>query len=115
MPSEPEPKIKPGRLFIDGQWVESISGATLTTLNPATEAPLAEVSEARTEDVDRAVKAARKAFTGGAWAGMSPADRGRILWKIGDLIESRLEEIARIESLDSGKTITEARKVDLPM
>ncbi len=115
MSSDPGPQIKPGRLFIDGQWVESISGATFTTINPATEAPLTQVSEARAEDVDRAVKAARKAFTGGPWPAMSPADRGRLLWKIGDLLESRLEEVARVETLDSGKTITEASRVDVPM
>ncbi len=115
MSSDVRPKIKPGRLFIDGQWVESISGATFTTINPATEEPLAEVSEARAEDVDRAVTAARKAYADGAWARLSPADRGRLLWTIGDRLESRLAEIAAIETLDSGKTITEASKVDVPM
>ena len=115
MSSDPGAQIKPGRLFIDGQWVESISGATFTTVNPATEAPLTQVSEARAEDVDRAVKAARKAFTGGPWPAMSPGDRGRLLWKIGDLLESRLDEVARLETLDSGKTITEASRVDVPM
>jgi len=115
MPSGPSPQIKPGRLFIDGQWVESVAGATFTTINPATEEPLAEVSEGRSEDVDRAVKAARRAFSDGAWPRLSPADRGRILWKIGDLLEQNLEEISRLESLDSGKTIAEASKVDLPM
>ena len=115
MSSDVRPKIKPGRLFIDGQWVESISGATFTTINPATEEPLAEVSEARAEDVGRAVTAARKAFADGPWTRLSPADRGRLLWAIGDRLESRLAEIAAIETLDSGKTITEASKVDVPM
>ncbi len=115
MSSDVRPKIKPGRLFIDGQWVESISGTTFTTFNPATEEPLAEVSEARAEDVGRAVTAARKAFADGPWAKLSPADRGRLLWAIGDRLESRLAEIAAIETLDSGKTITEASKVDVPM
>jgi aldehyde dehydrogenase (NAD+) len=115
MPSNPGLTIAPGRLYIGGQWVESISGATFTTLNPATEEPLAEISEARAEDVDRAVQAARKAFGEGAWPKLSPADRGRLLWKIGDLIESKLPEIAELETLDSGKTITEASRVDLPL
>src|SRR6266704_6936348 len=115
MSSDVRPKIKPGRLFIDGQWVESISGTTFTTFNPATEEPLAEVSEARAEDVGRAVTAARKAFADGPWAKLSPADRGRLLWAIGDRLESRLAEIAAIETLDSGKTITEASKVDVPL
>jgi len=107
--------LPPGRLFIGGQWVESVEGRTFTTLNPATEEPLAEVSEGRSADIDRAVEAARKAFGEGAWPRLAPADRGRILWRLGDLIESHLDEIARIESLDSGKTITEASKVDVPL
>ena len=107
--------LPPGRLFIGGQWVESVEGRTFTTLNPATEEPLAEVSEGRSADIDRAVEAARKAFGEGAWPRLAPADRGRILWRLGDLIESHVEEIARIESLDSGKTITEASKVDVPL
>ena len=115
MPSESNVTIEPGRLYIGGQWVEPASGATFKTINPATEKPLAEIAEGRAEDVDRAVKAARAAFSGGDWPKMSPADRGRLLWKIGDLIESRLKEIAEIETLDSGKTITEASRVDVPM
>src|SRR5438876_3275837 len=115
MASDPRPKIKPGRLFIDGQWTESISGATFSTINPATEEALTEVSEGRAEDVDRAVKAAQRAFADGPWARLSASDRGRILWRIGDLLEDRLSEIAAIETLDSGKTITEASKVDVPL
>jgi aldehyde dehydrogenase (NAD+) len=116
MPSEAKSAtLPPGRLFIDGQWAESASGATFTTLNPATEQPLAAISEGRAEDIDRAVKAARRAFAEGPWGKMPAADRGRILWKIGDLLEERAAEIARIESLDSGKTITEATRVDLPL
>ena len=115
MPSESTVNIEPGRLYIGGQWVESASGATFKTINPATEKPLTEIAEGRAEDVDRAVKAARAAFTSGDWPKMSPADRGRLIWKIGDLIESRLKEIAEVETLDSGKTITEASRVDVPM
>ncbi len=115
MPLEPKPKIKPGRLFIGGQWLDSVAGKTFTTINPATEEPLTQVAEAGTEDIDRAVKAARQAFTEGAWARFSPSERGRLLWKIGDLLEARLTEIAEIETLDSGKTIGEASKVDVPL
>src|SRR5712692_5308506 len=115
MASDPRPQIKPGRLFIDGEWVESISGASFKTINPATEEPLTEVSEGRAEDVDRAVRAAHKAFSEGPWPKLSAADRGRLLWKIGDRIEACLDEIAALASLDSGKTITEASKVDVPM
>ncbi len=115
MPSESNVTLEPGRLYIGGRWVESATGATFPTINPATEAPLAEIAEGRAEDIDRAVKAARAAFAEGDWPRLAPADRGRILWRIGDLIESRLDEIARIETLDSGKTITEASRVDVPM
>jgi acyl-CoA reductase-like NAD-dependent aldehyde dehydrogenase len=107
--------IKPGRLFIDGAWVEAESGATYSTINPTTEQPLTEVAEGGAEDIERAIKAARKAFTEGAWPKLSPADRGRILWKIGDLLEAHLKEIAEIETLDQGKTITESARVDVPM
>ncbi len=107
--------IKPGRLFIDGAWVEAQSGATYRTINPATEEPLTEVAEGGAEDIERAVKAARKAFSEGAWPKLSPADRGRILWKIGDLLDAHVKEIAEIETLDQGKTITESTRVDVPM
>jgi aldehyde dehydrogenase (NAD+) len=108
------PALKPGLLHIGGQPVESLSGATFRTINPATEEPLAEVAEGRAEDIDRAVNAARKAFSEGPWASMAPADRGRILWKIGDLLEARLAEVSELETLDSGKTITESSRVDVP-
>ncbi|MBI4168394.1 MAG: aldehyde dehydrogenase family protein [Acidobacteria bacterium] len=111
----PASTIKPGLLFIGGQWVESAAGATFRTINPATEEPLTEVAEGRAEDIDRAVTAARKAFSEGAWPRMPAADRGRLLWKIGDMLESRVAEIAEIETLDSGKTITESSRVDVPM
>ncbi|MGH9748411.1 MAG: aldehyde dehydrogenase family protein [Candidatus Polarisedimenticolia bacterium] len=108
------PALKPGLLHIGGQPVESLSGATFRTLNPATEEPLADIAEGRAEDIDRAVNAARRAFSEGPWASMAPADRGRILWKIGDLLEARLAEVAELETLDSGKTITESSRVDVP-
>jgi len=115
MPSSPQSSLKPGRLFIDGEWVASLSGATFTTINPATEQPLVEVSEARAEDIDRAVQAARRAFDGGGWSRLSASERGRILWTIGERIEVRSDELARLETLDSGKTIGEASKIDVPM
>ncbi|MBI4169305.1 MAG: aldehyde dehydrogenase family protein, partial [Acidobacteria bacterium] len=82
----PASTIKPGLLFIGGQWVESAAGATFRTINPATEEPLTEVAEGCAEDIDRAVTAARKAFSEGAWPRMPAADRGRLLWKIGDML-----------------------------
>jgi len=110
-----EQKIAAGRLYIGGQWVDALASGTFPTINPATEEPLTQVAEGRAEDIDRAVRAARQAFETGAWAKMSGADRGRILWKIGDLLEARVAEIAEIETRDSGKTITESSRVDIPM
>src|SRR2546428_2935109 len=107
-------KTAPGRLYIGGQWVDAVATNTFTTVNPATEEPITQVAEGRAEDIERAVKAARQAFEGPGARG-SAADRGRLLWRVGDLIESRLAEIAEVETLDSGKTITESSRVDIPM
>ncbi len=115
MPPSSETRLAPGLLYIDGQWVPAAAGATFKTINPATEETLTEVAEGRAEDIDRAVGAARRAFAGGAWPKLSPAERGRMLWAIGDRIDGHAEELARLETLDSGKTITEAARVDVPM
>jgi acyl-CoA reductase-like NAD-dependent aldehyde dehydrogenase len=104
----------PKRLLIDGEWQPAISGETFTTLNPATGQPLAEVALAGTDDVDRAVQAARRAFEAGAWAEMSGADRGNLLWRVADLIEQHADELAELETLDNGKPLRAARHGDLP-
>ncbi|HXS82294.1 MAG TPA: aldehyde dehydrogenase family protein [Methylomirabilota bacterium] len=106
--------VKPGRLIIDGKAVDAASGATFTTVNPATEEPITTVAEAGPEDVDRAVKAARIALDG-AWAKMKPIDRSRVLWKLGDLVLEHADELARLETLDNGKPIFESRYVDIDM
>jgi acyl-CoA reductase-like NAD-dependent aldehyde dehydrogenase len=106
--------VKPGRLIIDGKAVDAASGATFTTVNPATEEPITTVAEAGPEDVDRAVKAARAALDG-AWAKMKPIDRSRVLWKLGDLVLEHADELARLETLDNGKPIFESRYVDIDM
>ena len=106
--------VKPGRLIIDGQAVEAASGATFTTVNPATEEPITTVSEAGPEDVDRAVKAARAALDG-PWAKLKPIDRSRVLWQLGDLVLEHADELARLETLDNGKPIFESRFVDIDM
>lgn len=108
-------KMKPGRLFIDGKWVESVSGKRFITLNPATEEILIDVAEGDKEDIDIAVKAARKAFESHAWKDMDARDRGKLLLKIAELIEKEKDELALIETLDNGKPISEAKTVDLPM
>ena len=106
--------VKPGRLIIDGKAVDAASGATFTTVNPATEEPITTVAEAGPEDVDRAVKAARAALDG-AWSKMKPIDRSRVLWKVGDLVLEHADELARLETLDNGKPIFESRLVDIDM
>src|SRR5262247_353987 len=107
--------VQPAKLIINGETVDAASGETFTTYNPATEEPICAVAEAGAEDVDRAVKAARTAFESGPWSKMRPADRQRILWKLGDLILANADEIARLETLDNGKPIFESRQVDIPM
>lgn len=101
------------QLFIDGQWVDAVSGKTFTTPNPATGENLAEVSEADKADIDKAVNAARRAFEG-KWSKMSARDRGRILYKLSKLIEEHSAELAALETADNGKPIKESTYVDLP-
>ncbi len=103
------PKIKLTKLFIDNEWVDSASRKTFETLNPATGETIASVAEGGAEDVDRAVKAARRALESGPWASMDAADRGRILFKLADAVERNLEELAALESINCGKTITDSR------
>ncbi len=106
--------VKPGRLIINGEAVDAADGATFTTINPATEEVITTVAEAGVEDVDRAVKAAHAALHG-PWAKMKAIDRSRVLWKLGDLILQNADELARLETLDNGKPITESRYVDIDM
>jgi phenylacetaldehyde dehydrogenase len=103
------------RMLIDGNWVEAASGRTFTTLEPASEAPLAEVPAGDKQDVDRAVRAARRAFESGAWPRTTPSERGRALWKLADLIERHAEEFAQLETLDNGKPLKVARTADVPL
>ena len=106
---------RPRKMFIDGKWVEAASGKTFPTYNPATGEVLAQVAEGDREDIDRAVKAARRAFESGPWPEMTPSQRGRLIWKLGDLIEEHLEEFAQLESLDNGKPLSVARVADVPL
>jgi phenylacetaldehyde dehydrogenase len=102
-------------MLINGQWVEAASGKTFPTYNPATGEVLARVAEGDREDIDRAVKAARAAFETGPWSKMTPSERGRLLWKLGDLLEQNLEEFAELEMLDNGKPLKIARIADVPL
>jgi len=106
---------KPGKLFIGGKWLDAASGKTYPTVNPATGETLTQIADADAHDADIAVEAARRAFESGAWAEMSASDRGRILWKIGDLVDKYNEELGTLETLDNGKPIFESCQVDMPM
>jgi aldehyde dehydrogenase (NAD+) len=100
-------------LFINGEFTDSQGGGTFKTISPATEEVLAEVTEASAEDVDRAVAAARTAYTR-VWSRMSGADRGKYLFRIARILQERAREFAVLESLDNGKPIKESRDVDVP-
>jgi aldehyde dehydrogenase (NAD+) len=108
-------RIEPGRLLIDGQQVDG--SKKFNTINPATGEVLTEIVEATAADVERAVQAARHAFDDrqGAWRKMSASERGRLIWRLADLIERNIDEFAELETLDNGKPIFESRQVDMPM
>ena len=103
------------KLLIGGQWVDAASGKTFPVQNPATGEVIAHVAEGDRQDIDRAVKAARRAFESGAWPRLTPSERGRLVWKLGDLILEHLEELAELESLDNGKPVTVSRAADVPL
>ena len=106
---------KPGKLFINGKWVDAVSGKTYPTINPATGEAITVIAEGDARDADLAVAAARAAYESGPWAEMSASDRAKILWRIGDLIDKYNEELGELETLDNGKPIFESRQVDMPM
>jgi phenylacetaldehyde dehydrogenase len=103
------------RMLIDGEWVDSASGETIDVYNPATEEIVAHVPAGNAEDIDRAVAAARRAFEQRVWLKKTPSERGRIIWKIGDLLLEHLEEFAQLESLDNGKPVSVTRVADVPL
>lgn len=111
----PRPQVRQTQCFIDGQWVPAASGKTFDTIHPATEEVIAQVAEGDKEDIDRAVKAARKQFDGGEWSRMDARDRGRLMYKLVDLLEAEAEELAALETLDNGKPIRDARAADIPL
>jgi aldehyde dehydrogenase (NAD+) len=109
------PQVKHQKMFIGGQWVDAVSGKTFPTINPATGEPICNVAEGDKADIDKAVAAARKAFESGPWPKMAAAERGRLLNKLADAIESNLEDLAALESLDNGKPVSVAMAADLPL
>jgi len=115
MMTKKDVKIKPGKLFINGRWVDSVSGKTFDTLNPATEKVITSVAEGDSADIDLAVAAAREAFENGPWKKTDARDRGRILLKIAGLIERNKDELALLDTLDNGKPINETTNADIPL
>src|SRR5689334_4817213 len=109
------PRVKDQPLFIGGKWQDSVSGKTFPTINPATGETICQVAEGDKADIDLAVKAARKAFEEGPWPKMNASERGRLLHKLADLIESNKEELAALESLDNGKPLRDSLNADLPL
>lgn len=103
------------KLYINGEFVECADGKTFETPNPATGETLAALYEAGPEDIDRAVKAARRAFDEGQWSKLTAAERGRLMYKLADLMEENKEELAQLDTLDNGKPIRETMTADLPL
>jgi phenylacetaldehyde dehydrogenase len=106
---------KPRTMLINGKWLDAASGKTFPTYNPATGEILAQVAEGDREDIDRAVAAARQAFDQGPWRRLTASQRGRLIWKLADLLEQNVEEFAFLESLDNGKPLGIARAADVPL
>jgi phenylacetaldehyde dehydrogenase len=103
------------QMLINGKWENAASGKTFPTYDPATAEVMTQVAEGDREDVNRAVSAARHAFDKGPWRKMTASERGKLIWKLADLLDANLEEFAELESLDNGKPLTIARVADVPL
>lgn len=106
---------QPKQLLINGQWQHATSGKTFEVVNPATEKVVAEVAHGDESDIALAVQAARQAFESGPWRTMTPSERGKMIWKIGDLIEKHNDELAQLETVDNGKPFAVAQVADVPL
>lgn len=106
---------QPLKLLIGGKWVECANCQTFPVVNPATGDVIAHVPDGEGEDISLAVKAARHAFESGPWSRLTVSERGRLIWKLAELLETHLEEFAQLESLDNGKPISVARVADVPL
>jgi phenylacetaldehyde dehydrogenase len=106
---------KPRKMLINGNWVDAVSGKTFPSYDPSTGEVLATIAEGDRADIDLAVKAARKAFDDGPWRKLTASERGRLIWKLADLIEAHADEFAYFESLDNGKPLKVARAADVPL
>lgn len=107
-------KTRKRKILIDNKWVNGSSGDMIATIDPATGETIAEIVSSQADDIDRAVASSRAALTSPEWAGMTPAERGRLLWKLGDLIEENIDELAELETLDQGKPLFVGRWAEIP-
>lgn len=105
----------PKRMLINGNWVNAKSGKTFDVYDPATDQVIAQVAEGDREDINAAVSSARAAFDTGPWSKMTASERGRLIWKIGDLIEANADELAQLETLDNGKPLAVAKVADVAL
>jgi phenylacetaldehyde dehydrogenase len=106
---------KPKLNLIGGKWVPSASRKTFDVFNPAEASVIARVPDSNKEDIDRAVKVARRAFESGPWRRLTTSERGKLVWRIGDLILEHADELAELEALDNGKPRAVARVADVPL
>jgi len=104
-----------GKLLIDGKWQAAQGVATFDVFNPATGEPIAQCAAGGKTEIDQAVQAARRAFESGPWSRMTAAQRGRLIWKLGDLVEQHGDELAELETLDNGKPLAVAKAADVPL
>ncbi len=105
----------PKKMLIDGRWVAATSGKTFEVKDPATGATIAQVAEGDKADIDLAVRAARAAFESGPWPAMTPSARGKLIWRIGELIAKHADDLAELEALDNGKPFAVAKVADVPL
>jgi phenylacetaldehyde dehydrogenase len=106
---------RPKHNLIGGKWVPAVSGKTFEVFNPADSSVISRVPESGAEDINRAVAAARRAFESGPWQRMTPVERGKMLWRIGDIILAHAAELAELESIDNGKPQAVALVADVPL
>jgi phenylacetaldehyde dehydrogenase len=106
---------KPKQMLINGRWEDAISGKTFPVINPATGETIAHAAEGDKADIDKAVKSARSALENPVWANMTPSERGKLIWRIGDLILKYADELAELEALDNGKPMLVARAADVSL
>jgi aldehyde dehydrogenase (NAD+) len=112
--SDVRKSIRQTRLLIDGNFVDAQSRKTFATIDPATEEKIADVAEGDAPDIDLAVKAARRAFDEGPWHTTSARERGRLLYKLADLVEKHADELGKLETLDNGKPVADSLGWEMP-